>query len=341
MYDTEFFRLGELWYDRCRLQQGEKVVILADSGTYPHAVDAFFSVALSRGTDAVLARFPRPRQPFSDVPSAIERALLDADFIHQLLSFVWSCSPSRARVIRKIQTTGQGRMTWGGNESTHLEVPPDERVIERTLQAAKLIDGAREIRITSQLGTDLRWRRGDPTKQPVLRHGGDIDQPGRIGSLNGGIAYSAEEGSANGVAYVNGGVEPIDAAGTPAWMLGEPVRIEVARGRIAKIDSGGRDGRRLAQWFEAINDNSMLDFVHTNLGLDHRARFREVQGGLSHSHSAWGGILLAFGRNVNPLFGLEHLAPGHVDLFLKSHNYFIDGRQIMTNGQYTEDSGLA
>lgn len=339
--DGAFLRLASVWYERCQIQPGERVVIAADSGSDPRAKEAFFTTALAIGADATLAYFQRPSRPFSDVPDVVEKAMLEADFIHQLLSFAWSYSHSRARVIRKIQATGQGRMTWGGGHPMFLEVPPDERVIERTKRAANMLDAAKEIRITSALGTDMKWRRGDPNKLLMLRHGGDCDRPGRIGSLNGGIAYSADPGSANGVFYLNGGVEPVDSVGTRPWMIEDPVRVEVEGGRIVQIDTGTREGRRVSEWFRSFNDPAMYEFVHTNLGLDHRARFGPVEGRLSHSHSAWGGILLAFGRNYNPLFGMEHLAPGHVDLFLKHHNYFIDGRQVMENGTYADASGLA
>ncbi len=336
-----FLRLAHVWYERCQIQPGEKVVIATDSGSESRTTEAFFQTALAMGADANLAYFQRPSLPFSDVPEVVEKVMLEADFIHALLSFSWSYSPSRARVIRKIQTTGQGRMTWGGGHPMFLEVPPDERVIERTKRAANMLDAAKKIRITSALGTDMEWRRGDPNKLLMLRHGGDCDRPGRIGSLNGGIAYSADPGSANGVFYLNGGVEPIDSLGTRPWMIEDPVRVEVVGGRIVQIATSTREGQRVSEWFRSFNDSAMYEFVHTNLGLDHRARFGHVEGRLSHSHSAWGGILLAFGRNYNPLFGMEHLAPGHIDLFLKHHNYFVDERQVMENGTYTDASGLA
>ena len=339
--EADFFALASAWYERCNISPGEKVLIGADSGTDQRAVDAFFSVAVSMGAEAIVAMCQRRSKPFTDVPEVVEKAMLEADFIHQLFSWLWSYSESRATVIRKIQTTGEGRMTWGGGRLEHLRTPPNERVIERTKIVTEMLNGAEEIRITSDLGTDFSFKRGDPEKYLMLRHGGDCDKPGRIGGLQGGIAYMGEEGSANGVLYVNGAQEAYDQYGSVSRMLGEPVKLEIEDGYIVDIDASTRDGKRLAEWFKSFNDPEMYMFIHTNIGLDHRAALRARPGGVTYSHSAWGCIITAFGMNYNPLFGMTHKAPGHIDLMTKGVNYFIDGQRILKDGVPTEESGLA
>ena len=116
---ADFYALASTWYQRCNISPDETVLIAADSGTDQRAVDAFFSVASSMGAEAVIAMCQRRGQPFTDVPQVVEEAMLEADFIHQLTTWPWSYSESRARVIRKIQTTGEGRMTWYGGKLEH------------------------------------------------------------------------------------------------------------------------------------------------------------------------------------------------------------------------------
>ena len=338
---ADFYALASTWYQRCNIGPDETVLIAADSGTDQRAVDAFFSVASSMGAEAVIAMCQRRGQPFTDVPQVVEEAMLEADFIHQLTTWPWSYSESRARVIRKIQTTGEGRMTWYGGKLEHLRTPPDERVIERTKRVTQLLNDAKEIKITSDLGTDLSFKRGDPEKYPVLRHGGDCDSPGRIGSLAGGIAYMGEETSANGVLYVNGAQEAYDQFGSISQMLDEPVKLEIEKGYIVNIDVGNRDGKRLDDWFRSFNDPEMYMFIHTNIGLDHRAALRARPGGVTYSHSAWGCIITAFGMNYNPLFGMSHKAPAHLDLMTTGVNYVIDGTQVLRDGVPTDEAGLA
>jgi hypothetical protein len=338
---AEFYALAGAWYKRCNISPGETVLIAADSGTDERATNAFFSVASSMGAEAVVAMCQRRGQPFSDVPKVVEEAMLEADFIHQLTTWAWSYSESRARVIRKIRATGEGRMTWNGGRLEHLRTPPDERVIERTKQVTDLLNQATEVRITSALGTDLSFKRGDPKHYPVLRHGGDCDRPGRIGSLAGGIAYMGEEGSANGVLYVNGAQEAYDGLGSVAQMLEDVVKLEIENGYIVNIDTSNRDGKRLDAWLKSFDDPEMYMFIHTNIGLDHRAALRARPGGVTYSHSAWGCIITAFGMNYNPLFGMSHKAPAHLDLMTTGVNYFIDGTQVLRDGVPTEEAGLA
>jgi len=338
---SDFFALASAWYQRCNISPGEKVLIGADSGTDRRAVDAFFSVAVSMGAEAIVAMCQRRNKPFTGVPEVIEKAMLEADFIHQLFTWVWSYSESRGRVIRKIQTTGEGRMTWGGGKLEHLRTPPDERVIERTKIVTKMLNEATDIRITSDLGTDFSFKRGDTEKHPVLRHGSDCDKPGRIGSLVGGIAYMGDETSANGVLIVNGAQEAYDHFGSVSQMLDDSVKLEVKDGYIVDVDTSSRDGKRLDAWFKSFNDPEIYAFIHTNVGLDHRAALRARPGGVTYSHSAWGCIITAFGMNDNPLFGMTHRAPGHLDLMTTGVNYFIDGKQILKNGVPTEEAGLA
>ena len=338
---ADFYALASAWYKRCNIKPGETVLIAADSGTDQRATDAFFSVASSLGAEAVVAMCQRRGKPFTGVPKVVEEAMLEADFIHQLTTWVWSYSESRARVIRKIQTTGEGRMTWYGGRLEHLRTPPDERVIERTKRVTQLLNEATDIRITSDLGTDLSFERGAPEKYPVLRHGGDCDRPGRIGSLAGGIAYMGQEGSANGVLYVNGAQEANDQFGSVSQMFEDVVKLEIENGYIVDIDTGSRDGRRLDAWFKSFNDPEMYMFIHTNIGLDHRAALRARPGGVTYSHSAWGCIITAFGMNYNPLFGMSHTASAHLDLMTTGVNYFIDGTQVLRDGVPTEEAGLA
>jgi hypothetical protein len=85
----------------------------------------------------------------------------------------------------------------------------------------------------------------------------------------------------------------------------------------------------------------MYMFIHTNIGLDHRAALRARPGGVTYSHSAWGCIITAFGMNYNPLFGMSHKAPAHLDLMTTGVNYFIDGTQVLRDGVPTEEAGLA
>ena len=338
---ADFYALAGAWYRRCNISSGETVLIAADSGTDERAINAFFSVASSMGAEAVVAMCQRRGQPFSDVPKVVEEAMLEADFIHQLTTWAWSYSESRARVIRKIRATGEGRMTWNGGRVEHLHTPPDERVIERTKRVTDLLNAASEVRITSDLGTDLSFKRGDPAHYPVLRHGGDCDQPGRIGSLAGGIAYMGEEGSANGVLYVNGGQEAYDGFGSLSKMLEDVIKLEIENGYIVNIDTGTREGKRLDAWLKSFNSPEMYMFIHTNIGLDHRAALRARPGGVTNSHSAWGCIITAFGMNYNPLFGMSHKAPAHLDLMTTGVDYFIDGTQVLRDGVPTEEAGPA
>ncbi len=45
--------------------------------------------------------------------------------------------------------------------------------------------------------------------------------------------------------------------------------------------------------------------------------------------------------NYNPLFGMSHKAPAHLDLMTTGVNYVIDGTQVLRDGVPTDEAGLA
>src|SRR6185503_12274432 len=81
---------------------------------------------------------------------------------------------------------------WDGDsDSIHhfVELIPNSEVKERTLRAQALIDSARHIHITSDLGTDVTLERGDPVQVPSYIEYGQVAIAAPFQTVNGTLMF--------------------------------------------------------------------------------------------------------------------------------------------------------
>lgn len=307
-----------------------KTVIVADSGTYPPLLDACSQAATALGADPIVITFPTRPQPFTELPELAQAAMVKADFLLTLTSESWSYTETLFRLFR--EAPQQIRARWDGREEDvphFLELLPDPDVRARSRRARELIDAARMLRITSRLGTDLTFARGDPTK--------------RIAYVpDGQCAFAPPTESANGVLMFRGAYRtrcpgPLGHKG----LVRLPVRLTIEAGVIQSISTDTEAGVFLAEWFASWDDPDVYKLAHMNLGLDHRIHLEYLDNLAVHFN--YGGILTGWGLNQTPRFGAEEKrqASAHMELQLTGASLFLDDTQILAAGEFTPESGLS
>lgn len=328
---TELFRAAQQWVAHWDIAPRDRALIVADTGTFEPLLQACHTALSATGADVVLVTFDARQQPFTNVPELAERIMTEADFYLTLMSESWSYSASMDRVLRHARSKPSRRANWGGREEDiphFIELVPDPVVQERTRRAQPIIDGAKTFHLTSELGTDLTLSRGDPTINVAYVPDGQV-------------AFAMPPDSVNGRLALVGAVRSRCPGPVGVKRLIEtPIHMQVESGLITRIEESHGDARWLAAWFKQWNDREVYRFAHMNLGLDHRVKLSYLDNLAVHFN--YGGILLGVGTQHTPLFGHSDVrqAAAHIELQHTGLNLDVNGRRILEQGEFTENSGL-
>lgn len=174
------------------------------------------------------------------------------------------------------------------------------------------------MRVTTPAGTDIRMYKKD---RPPGFFNGVVRDGGGYSSASFEIYIPIEETKTEGVMIVDGSFGYI---GRPD----EPVRIELAEGRIVDIEANP-SGERLKQYIESFEDPGLYVASEFGIGLNSLAKCR----GLCYieDESAYGTYHIGFGRNV-ALGGIME-ADGHYDLVGLEPDIYVDNRRIIHAGR--------
>jgi leucyl aminopeptidase (aminopeptidase T) len=212
--------------------------------------------------------------------------------------------------------------------------PPDREVYERAARAAAMLNQGQEFRVTTPEGSDFVCRRGERVAHSQK---GFVNRPGEQDLYsNTTVAFAPPETEAEGILYLNG---PQILYPQYTYVVKEPVRLEVARGRIVHIDDSHEDGRIFRHWIEQFEDPNVYTIAHFGFSVDHRARDIS-RFDLSEWESYYAGVLVAFGANDSASLGGATRAKGHSDSVLLRASFFMDGQPIIIDGEFTAESGL-
>ena len=229
------------------VRPGEDVLVVASSDQEPALVDALVAAADAAGagtaTAAIVAcpadmadyRHPAP------VIAAAERAGL-------------TVVATSIRFPRAYDDLSRALFAAGRRQVLINNAPLEdfvrgaaladpEALLARTRRLAGAVSGARTVRVVSPNGTDLTVR----VCRPCLPLTGFAEEDTGFGSFPSGEAMlSPEEGSAEGVFMADafGQVVYLADAGPQLGLLEDPVRLEFAAGRLARLSGGS--GRQAA-----------------------------------------------------------------------------------------------
>ena len=177
---------------------------------------------------------------------------------------------------------------------------------------------AKEIRVTTPLGTDIR---GQVKGRPVQYETGLFKKPGQFAAFpDSEINISPIEGTTEG--KVIGDVSIMSVGIT----LYDHVTLIVKQGKIVDIQ-GGMAAMKLRQILEALNDEKAYNYAEFGIGLNPEARLcatnLEDLGRLGNCHA---------GIGSNFAIGGKVLAPNHIDVMYKDTTVSFDGKVVLDKG---------
>jgi 2,5-dihydroxypyridine 5,6-dioxygenase len=327
---ADLFKAAQQTVALCEVRPDENVLVYCDTRQHPTLVEAFHTACVAARADVSLVRTLH-RFPETDPPPAAIEAMKAADMVFDLATESWFYAPCTPEIL----DTGTRMLLFVDVlEENIVDRPPDREVAERAARAAQLLQQGEEFRVTTPEGSDFVCRRGD---RRAKSQQGFVNRPGTHDLYaNTTISFAPIETEAEGVLYLNG---PQILYPQYTYMVKQPVRIEVERGRIVHIDDSHEDGRIFKHWIEQFDDPNVYTIAHFGFSLDHRARDLS-RFDLSVWESYYGGVLVAFGANDSKSLGGTTRAKGHSDSMLLQASFYVDGTPLIVDGEFTEESGL-
>jgi 2,5-dihydroxypyridine 5,6-dioxygenase len=202
----------------------------------------------------------------------------------------------------------------------------------RVLVAEQLLKEAKELRFTSDAGTDVTYQLG---QYPILTEYGFADEPGRWDHLPSGFAATtANDGGVNGKVVLDQG----DILFPFNRYVQEPITLTIVDGYITQIE-GKFDAMLMREYMESFDDPRAFAISHIGWGLNSRAKWsslamdNKVFG--MDGRSFYGNVLFSTGPN-NELGG-DNDTHCHLDIPMKNCSVYLDGKMIMDRGDILVD----
>jgi 2,5-dihydroxypyridine 5,6-dioxygenase len=310
--------------DYIRVKRGDNVVVYADNGSDPAVVEATVEAVKARGGEPLEVWYRIDGPPGTEPPEPMARAMTAADILIEYARTYLITTKAFEKAMeagaRHLCLTAMDRdmmVRTIGNVSL-----PAMKAFGSALR--RLTEGAKDVRVTSPAGTDLRF---SIRSRPVILDTGECVVPGRDCYLGGQISWAAIESSIVGTLVLDGTVWPPDETAP----LKEPIRIEVNRGRVTQID-GGPSGRILSDWMRRFRDRRMYNVAHFCYGFNPGAR---ISGRILEDERAFGVFVTGFGSQMASFKGGFTLAASHADGVTLRPTVFVDGDAVERDGSFT------
>ena len=309
--------------DYIRMKRGESVLVYADEGSDEGVVRATVDAVEARGGNPLEVWYRIKGPPGTEPPRPMEAAMKSADvlieYARTYLITTKAFERAMAAGARHLCLTAMDAdmmIRCIGNVAL-----PAMKAFGNALLA--LTEGAKEVRVTSPAGTDVRFSIG---KRPVILDTGECIVPGRDCYLGGQISWAAVERSIEGTVVLDGTVWPPDDTAP----LKEPITVALERGRVSSID-GGTSGRILSDWIKHFRDPRMFNVAHFCYGFNPGAR---INGRILEDERAFGVFVTGFGSQMASFKGGFTLAKSHVDGVTRSPTVVVDGMTIERDGSF-------
>ncbi|QXT40276.1 hypothetical protein [Gymnodinialimonas ceratoperidinii] len=309
----------------CALAPDELCLCVTDTAWSPTYASACMGAARALGAEAVQVTFAWDSPPDARALAALCEA---ADLIVYMCGHALHYRPEikaaldrGARVLCCMEPP---------NVLDRLRFDPDVRSAARA--GAKRLDAAREIRITSPAGTDLRM---DKTGRAGLAVYGAADRAGKLDFWGIGAVQAAQlEGTTEGRLVLDVG----DSIFQLARYVEAPVSIQFEAGRVTALD-GGLDARLIRDVLDAAGDAGAWNAGHMGWGVDPRALWTQPMtqapnagGGGADVESFAGAVQVQLGSNDDVAFGGRNRSRAHLGLCLRGASLFLDGAPMVVDG---------
>ncbi len=317
----------------CKVHEGEVVAVLSAANEWPDYAQAFMIAAQGLGAAAFHVNLPRGvpvvagvqgRHPLVGNLPAME-SLQQADLVIDLMGLIFSkeqaqLQASGCRVLRVM-------------EPLHVlkQMFPTEDLRRRVEFERELLMRTKEIHITNQGGTDVRYRLG---KYPVISEYGYTDEPGRWDHFPSGFAFTlANEGEVDGTVVLM----PGDILSAFKRYVQAPVKLTIREGYVRDIQGEGMDAVLIREYVESFGDPRGYAVSHIGWGLNERAKWHHIASTrqLQSEHimnalSFYGNVLFSTGPDTE--LGGKNDTPCHLDLPMRGCSLLVDGTAVLKDG---------
>lgn len=176
-----------------------------------------------------------------------------------------------------------------------------------------------EIRVTTQLGTDITFTIGDSTF--FGKDGGSFDFPGAYGNL--------PEGELSFAPKTCEGTYIVDASFPELGLLDSPLTFKVSGGIVNEIT--GELSEKVIQRLDKVGPKAYV-VAELGIGLNPNAK---VMGNILEDEKVIGTVHIAVGNNLS--YGGDNDIPLHLDGVIRDPDIYVDGQKIMANGKFLEN----
>jgi leucyl aminopeptidase (aminopeptidase T) len=188
-------------------------------------------------------------------------------------------------------------------------------------ELVRLLNQAKEIRVTSREGTDLIGQlTGD-----AFQAGGIATEKGALIMLGGQVGHLPPEDTLHGKIVVDGEIWPPKEIG----VLEEPVELTIEKGAIRQV-KGGKAATTYEQWLASYSDPNLYYMAHYAYGFN--PGVSRLSGRITEDERIFGSITFGFGTSA------VRKAASHTDCIVLRPTVLLDGIAIEQDGKYVNPS---
>jgi 2,5-dihydroxypyridine 5,6-dioxygenase len=326
-------------FELCAVRSGETIVLVSDLGTRRSYIQAAFAAATDLGGNIYemcvnhLPSYTKVGIPtVGQCPGPLE-ALKLANLIvifHPPVFSAWvkEVRKAGARVLMVLD---------GPDDLEQLQAPKGLK--EAVLYADQMLRKTKEVRVTSDAGTDLVYSCGE---YPVMSQYGFAEEPGRFDHWGGGHVHTfPNEGTANGKVVIS----PADFVILPyCRYVHDEVHLTIRDGFITCIE-GGLDAALMHDWLddcrEGPDDRDPYAISHLGWGLNTRARWywAALNGDTPERSRAASRVFpgnFLFSTGPNSEGGGNRRTKGHYDVPMRNCSISLDGKMVIERGKVVD-----
>lgn len=270
---------------------------------------SLYDTAREMDCDAIMMTMPPRSRHGEEPPRAVAEAMRSVDVVIAPTTMSLTHTSARKQAndagVRTASMPGvtEQMMIEGG-----LTAEPQE-VMEQTRRLAETFKGASEIRITSELGTDISFE-VDASKWNL--DVGCCRQKGCSTNLPAGEVYTAPE-NCTGTVVIDGSMAGLE-------LLKNPLRIRVEEGLA--VDVQGDRAKEVLKIINPLGDEAR-NIAELGIGTNPRAR---IIGVVLEDEKVRGTAHIALGDNST--IGGNVVAGVHLDAIIRKPRVFADGLEI-------------
>ena len=274
--------------------------------------EALYEVAAEITDDATLVRYPPGNLHGEEPPEPIAAAMAGADVV--LAPTTKSLTHTEARTdanaagarVATLPGITDGVFLMGLDADYDSIAAESERLLEQ-------VAGVEEIRVTTDLGTDITFEPGD---REWLLDTGIVHEPGEMSNLPAGEIFVSPE-TADGRYVVDGTMMPHGKLDD-----GQTLEFEVEDGSVTHIS----DDDIRAEVEEAAEEVGDDAYNLAELGIGSNLAVEELVGSVLLDEKAAGTVHIAIGDDHG--IGGDVHAPIHLDGIVRDPTVYADGEPI-------------